>query len=111
MYAIGIAIFIVTTLFIPNYVSLLVTLAIMLAAAGGEMNVILTDMHEVMPRKHRSKAAFFLINFINAGFIIVSLISLNTQLIGPFYQRLAIGIIGAVILMVPEKRPYESQGL
>jgi hypothetical protein len=46
MYAIGIAIFIVTTLFIPNYVSLLATLAIMLAAAGGEMNVILTDMHE-----------------------------------------------------------------
>jgi len=100
MYAIGIAIFIVTTLFIPNYVSLLVTLAIMLAAAGGEMNVILTDMHEVMPRKHRSKAAFFLINFINVGFIIVSLISLNTQLIGPYYQRLAIGIIGAVILVV-----------
>jgi MFS family permease len=100
MYAIGIAIFIVTTLFIPNYVSLLVTLAIMLAAAGGEMNVILTDMHEVMPRRHRSKAAFFLVNFINVGFIIVSLISLNTQLIGPFYQRLAIGIIGAVILVV-----------
>ena len=100
MYAIGIAIFIVTTLFIPNYVSLLVTLAIMLAAAGGEMNVILTDVHEVMPRRHRSKAAFFLINFINVGFIIVSLISLNTQLIGPYYQRLAIGIIGAVILVV-----------
>ncbi len=100
MYAIGIALFIVTTLVIPNYVSLLVTLAIMLAAAGGEMNVILTDMHEVMPRRHRSKAAFFLINFINIGLMLVSFISLNTQLIGPFYQRLAIGIIGIVILMV-----------
>ncbi|MGC9178926.1 MAG: MFS transporter [Vulcanisaeta sp.] len=37
MYAIGIALFIVTTLIIPNYLSLLVTLAIMLAAAGGEI--------------------------------------------------------------------------
>ncbi|WP_052298550.1 MFS transporter [Vulcanisaeta moutnovskia] len=100
MYAVGIALFIVTTLVISNYISLLITLAIMLAAAGGEMNVILTDMHEVMPRRHRSKAAFFLINFINVGLMLVSFISLNTQLIGPFYQRLAIGIIGIVILIV-----------
>ncbi|GAB6946969.1 MFS transporter [Vulcanisaeta sp. JCM 16161] len=100
MYAVGIALFIITTLVMPNYVSLLITLAIMLAAAGGEMNVILTDMHEVMPRRHRSKAAFFLVNFINVGLMLVSFISLNTQLIGPFYQRLAIGIIGIVILIV-----------
>ncbi|WP_084019811.1 MFS transporter [Vulcanisaeta thermophila] len=100
MYAVGIALFILSTFLIPNYLTLLITLAIMLAAAGAEMNVILTDMHEVMPRRHRSKAAFFLINFINLGLMTVSLISLNTQLIGIFYQRLAIGIIGIVILVV-----------
>jgi MFS family permease len=100
MYFVGIVIFIITTIFIPNYITLLISLAIMLAAAGGEMNVILTDMHEVMPRRHRSKAAFFLINFINVGLMLVSIISMNTQLIGPYYQRLAIGIIGAIILAI-----------
>ncbi|MFP3177881.1 MAG: MFS transporter [Thermocladium sp.] len=100
MYAVGILIFISATMLMPSYLSLLVSLAILLAAAGGEMNVILTDMHEVMPRRHRSKAAFFLINFINVGLMLVSIISLNTQLIGPYYQRLAIGVIGILILFV-----------
>jgi len=49
-----------------NYALVLVSLAILTFAAGGEMNIILAMAHEMFPRKHRSKSIMLLTDF-NGG--------------------------------------------
>nr|WP_272879688.1 MFS transporter [Sulfoacidibacillus ferrooxidans] len=49
--AIGIA-------FSHTYLTILIFLAVLLFAAGGEMNTIMAASHEMMPTRHRSKTMF-----------------------------------------------------
>ena len=49
-------------------------LALLLFAAGGEMNTIMAANHEIMPRKYRSRTMFWEINFINVGGVILGLV-------------------------------------
>lgn len=77
LYAIGgVVLFFGTT-----YVVILVSLAIMLLAGGGEMNSIMVASHELMPRKHRGKATMMIINGINFGGAVLAVLALTTAAI------------------------------
>jgi MFS family permease len=65
--------------FSSSYALVLVFLALLLAAAGGEMNMIMVSVHETMPTKHRSKVAMLGINFINLGGVIVAVVDVVTS--------------------------------
>ncbi len=74
LYAIGgIVLF-----FGTSYIVILVSLAIMLLAGGGEMNSIMVASHELMPRKHRGKATMMIINGINFGGTVLAVLALTT---------------------------------
>ncbi|MEM3671096.1 MAG: MFS transporter [Thermoprotei archaeon] len=60
MYAVGGILLLVS----PAYVAVLIALAILLLAAGGEMNTIMIASHEIFPRKHRSKAMMMEMDFL-----------------------------------------------
>ncbi|MEM4092592.1 MAG: MFS transporter [Conexivisphaerales archaeon] len=62
LYAVGGVMLVIST----NYVLVLISMAILLFAAGGEMNVILIMAHEMFPRRHRSKSVM-LLNDFNGG--------------------------------------------
>ncbi|HUY96233.1 MAG TPA: MFS transporter [Verrucomicrobiae bacterium] len=83
--------------FSGTYWLILVFLAIMLFAAGGEMNTIMTASHEVMPHRHRSKTMMLEINGINLGGLILAAVSLASAEQGHFFQR---GMIAATFLIV-----------
>ncbi|MDG6981430.1 MAG: MFS transporter, partial [Nitrososphaerota archaeon] len=56
------------------YTEVLFFLALLLFAAGGEMNTIMAANHEIMPRKYRSRTMFWEINFINVGGVVLGLV-------------------------------------
>lgn len=61
-----------------SYVIILISLALMLMAGGGEMNSIMVASHELMPRKHRGKATMMIINGINFGGLVLAILALAT---------------------------------
>ncbi len=70
LYAVGaVGIFFFSTPFV-----VLFFLALLLFAAGGEMNTIMAANHEIMPRKYRSRTMFWEINFINVGGVVLGLV-------------------------------------
>ncbi len=64
--------------FATSYVLLLIALAVMLMAGGGEMNSIMVASHELMPRRHRGKATMLIINGINFGGMVLAIVALAT---------------------------------
>ena len=80
-----------------SYPLILTFLAIMLFAAGGEMNTIMTASHEVMPHKHRGKTMMLEINGINLGGLILAVVSLLSASQGVPFQR---GMIAVTFLVV-----------
>ncbi|MDG6912615.1 MAG: MFS transporter [Nitrososphaerota archaeon] len=58
------------------YQSVLFFLALLLFAAGGEMNTIMAANHELMPRKYRSRTMFWEINFINVGGVLLGIVGI-----------------------------------
>ena len=64
--------------FAYSYVLLLIALAVMLMAGGGEMNSIMVASHELMPRRHRGKATMLIINGINFGGLVLAIFALAT---------------------------------
>lgn len=58
------------------YQSVLLFLALLLFAAGGEMNTIMAANHELMPRKYRSRTMFWEINFINVGGVALGIVGI-----------------------------------
>ncbi|MHB8312200.1 MAG: MFS transporter [Candidatus Dormibacteria bacterium] len=80
-----------------SYVLILIFLAIMLFAAGGEMNAILVASHEVMPTRHRSKTMMLEINGINLGGLILASVSLLSASKGIPFER---GMIAATFVVV-----------
>jgi len=83
-----------------SYVLILIFLAIMLFAAGGEMNAILVASHEVMPTRHRSKTMLLEINGINLGGLILAAVSLLSASRGVPFQRGMIAVTFLVVLAV-----------
>src|SRR5579884_3516380 len=72
LYAIGA----IGIYFSTSYFTTLPFLAILLFAAGGEMNTIMTATHEVMPRRHRSKSMYWEVNFINLGGTVLAVVAI-----------------------------------
>ena len=108
LYAIGG----VLLFFSVNYVLVLVALAILLASAGGEMNVILSMIHEIFPRRHRSKTAMLLINF-NGGIAataggILGFIAYATTMMFERYLTAITIFIGLVALIIIRMKTPES---
>jgi len=62
-----------------SYIVILVSLAIMLMAGGGEMNSIMVASHELMPRRHRGSATMLIINGINFGGLVLALLAIITS--------------------------------
>ncbi|MGC8590063.1 MFS transporter [Athalassotoga sp.] len=93
LYAIGA----IGLIFSYSYTLILIFLAIMLFAAGGEMNTIMVASHEMMPNKHRSKAMFMELNFINVGGLLLAIVSLSSAYSSVAFQR---GMIAAAFLAV-----------
>lgn len=75
-----------------NYMLILISLAILLFAAGAEMNVIMIMAHEIFPRRSRSKSMMMLTDFISLASVIlaaVGFISISTTVI---FGRVLAGI-------------------
>ncbi|MEL9970931.1 MULTISPECIES: MFS transporter [Metallosphaera] len=87
-------------MFSYTYLMLLVFLAMMLFSAGGEMNTIMVATHEIMPRKHRSKAFFLELNFINIGGFVLGLIGYLVQNQSVLFQRVMIGATVLIVLAI-----------
>jgi MFS family permease len=84
-------------IFSSTYALILTFLAILLMAAGGEMNMIMVAVHETMPTKHRSKAAMLGVNFINLGGLIVAVVDLSSSATSVNFQR---GMVAATLLAI-----------
>jgi len=80
-----------------TYVLILVFLAVLLFAAGGEMNTIMAASHEMMPTRHRSKTMFLELNFINLGGFLLAAVSLLSIYNSVSFQR---GMVAATIVVV-----------
>jgi MFS family permease len=89
-------------IFSNTYVLVLVFLAVLLFAAGGEMNTIMAATHEVMPTRHRSKATMLALNFINFGGLVVAVVDIAVTAANSSvsFQRGMIAVTILVILFV-----------
>ena len=96
LYAIGA----VGITFAYTYYLILTFLAMLLFAAGGEMNTIMVMTHEIMPSKHRSKTMFFEINFINFGGLLLAAVALSSAYSSVAFQRFMIGVTAIIIIVV-----------
>ncbi len=82
--------------FSSSYQLILVSLAVMLFASGGELNGILVASHEVMPARHRGKTMMLAINAANLGGLTLAGMSLLGRQHGIATERLWVG--GAFLL-------------
>lgn len=96
LYAIGA----VGIAFAYTYYLILIFLAMLLFAAGGEMNTIMVLNHEIMPSRHRSKTMFFEINFINLGGLLLAAVALSSAYSNIAFQRFMIGITAIIIVII-----------
>ena len=83
-----------------SYILILIFLAIMLFAAGGEMNTIMAASHEVMPAKHRSKTMLLEINGVNLGGLVLAVVALLSISKGVAFERGMIAATFVVVLLV-----------
>ncbi|MDG6928160.1 MAG: MFS transporter [Nitrososphaerota archaeon] len=83
-----------------NYVLVLISLAILLAAAGSEMNNIMTMAHEIFPRKNRSKSMMMLMDFVALASVITSAVSFLTISTTVFFGRTMAGVAVLLTLVV-----------
>ena len=116
MYAVG-GILLVTS---PAYVAVLIALAVLLLAAGGEMNTIMIASHEIFPRKHRSKAMMMEMDFLTVSGVALSAIGFLSASTTVTFGRETAGALvfltlGALLLArrgMPESvRWLEKRGL
>ncbi|MHB1499832.1 MAG: MFS transporter [Candidatus Dormibacteria bacterium] len=77
-------------IFSSSYHLILISLAVVLFASGGELNGILVASHEVMPARHRGKTMMLAINAANLGPLILAAVSLLGGRHGIAGERLAV---------------------
>ncbi|MEM3810717.1 MAG: MFS transporter, partial [Conexivisphaerales archaeon] len=98
LYAIGaIGIF-----FAYTYYLVLPFMAMLLFAAGGEMNTIMAANHELMPSKYRTKTMYWEINFINVGGVLLAIVAIaaTAAYYSMIFQREMIGFTFVPILII-----------
>ncbi|MCY0865140.1 MAG: MFS transporter [Sulfobacillus sp.] len=88
--------------FSHTYTTLLIFLALLLFASGGEMNTIMVASHEIMPRQHRSKTIMLALNFINLGGVILGALALLTRSFNSSvaFQKATVGVALLIVLIV-----------
>ncbi|WP_304458695.1 MFS transporter [Alicyclobacillus sendaiensis] len=86
--------------FSNQYALILLFLAMLLFAAGGEMNTIMAVSHEMMPHKHRGKTMMLELNFINLGGVILGLVALSTAYQHVAFQRAMIALTLLMVLVI-----------
>lgn len=90
-----------------TYYLVLFFLALLLFAAGGEMNTTMAFSQEVMPKQHRSSAMLLELNFVALGGLVLAAISYSTAYDAIIFQRAMIGAtIIAVVLVLIISRAY-----
>ena len=77
-------------IFSSSYQMILISLALMLFASGGELNGILVTAHEVMPARHRGKTMMLAINAANLGGLTLAGMSLLGDRRGIGAERLMV---------------------
>ncbi len=80
-------------IFSYNYALVLTALAILLFAAGGEMNTIMVMAHEIFPRAHRSKAMMMLMDFVALASVLLAAVSFLSFSSTALFSREMTGII------------------
>ncbi len=95
-----------------NYVIVLIAIAILVFAAGGEMNVILAMAHEAFPRKDRSKSVM-LLNDFNGGVAplvagAIGFIAASYTVVFERYLAVLTIFIGLVALVIIRLKTPES---
>ncbi len=96
LYAVGGVILFFST----TYALILVALALMLIAGGGEMNSIMVASHELMPRKHRGKATMMIINGINFGGFVLGVLALSSAASAVSFQRDVVAVAVLVVVAI-----------
>ncbi|WP_242549631.1 MFS transporter [Alicyclobacillus mali (ex Roth et al. 2021)] len=86
--------------FSNQYALILLFLAMLLFAAGGEMNTIMAVSHEMMPHRHRGKTMMLELNFINLGGVILGLVALSTAYQHVAFQRAMIAVTLLAVLVI-----------
>ena len=81
-----------------GYPSVLAALAVMLLAAGGEMNTILIASHELMPPAHRGKATMAVVNFVSIGGLVLAVAAFSSSYQQVAMQRAVVGLVGFAIV-------------
>ena len=108
MYGLGV----IGITFSNTYWLILLFLAVLLFAAGGEMNAIMAANHEVMPTKDRSKTMMLELNFgIGMGGLILGAVSLLTIEHGVAFQRGMLGatfVVALIVLFIARAHTPES---
>jgi MFS family permease len=101
--------------FSQGYVAILLFLAIMLLASGGEMNTILVASHELMPPRHRGKATMAAVNFVSIGGLLLAIAAFSSSYGSVSVQRFVVGgfgfVIVALLLYVRGKTPESLRWL
>lgn len=77
-----------------GYAAVLAALAVMLLAAGGEMNTILVASHELMPPAHRGKATMAAVNFVSLGGLVLAIAAFSAAYQQVAVQREVVGLVG-----------------
>lgn len=85
-----------------GYLPILISLAVLLFAAGGEMNTIMAASHEMMPAKHRGKAIMMELNFINLGGLLLAALSIVSKSwsSSEALQKTSLGVAILLVLLV-----------
>ena len=86
--------------FSEQYALILFFLAVMLIAAGGEMNTIMITSHEVMPAAHRGKATMAAVNFIPLGGLLLALAAFSSSYASVPVQRAVVGGVALAVLAI-----------
>jgi MFS family permease len=81
-----------------GYAAVLAALAVMLLAAGGEMNTILVASHELMPPAHRGKATMAAVNFVSLGGLVLAIAAFSAAYQQVAVQREVVGLVGFCIV-------------
>ncbi len=98
LYAVGGIILIFST----TYLVLLISLALLLLASGGEMNTIMVASHEMMPAMHRGKTMMMELNFINLGAFLVGILGVVSSAWSSShaFQKGTVGVAILIVLFV-----------
>jgi len=98
LYGIGAIILVLS----HNYVPLLVALAILLFAAGGELNTIMVTAQEMLPKQYRTTGYYFIITAISIGTVVLGAVGFSAGYQHAAFQRtlVALTLLGVVAILL-----------